>query len=1190
MTRSQTLAKAEKRALQGSHESQDSQAILEAYKAEFGVGTLRSSPPPGSFPQKSNALFTVVQTPIESSGITLLPEQHGEVEVAATDGADALPPSTRPSPAAEARSRSAALGQVTGVALTPQKKQRRLQLQEAADDGADINIPVNQADSNSLEHRELSGPCAPCDAVHIVQEAVFTRVGHGNPRTATAQDEDDAPERPSDVPRPRPIAALALTKKMDFSQQTPTQVNSDRDYSEYIDLVPSSPIHEHTQTTSNERTLQHNDTGAVDFGLSELARPSSQISEDAGFENTRGDWRVPDGTSQQHSSNAYTPHRRHGAAFETPALPRNPFATTKTTIAAPLAGSQLFGQTQFSSAIKKISPTSSRPSPNIFHHSISPNIAETSPLKNRANVSSPTDIRTSSPQRLHEVLDTSSRGRDAELGEEAKTPLNSRSTGVDVIPESPPSSGRTPRAPAPRSSGNNGPLAHYEPMKKSQERKTNGESLVLNLELDSDDDDAVRRMERRKQVDRRRAKAAEEMERVSFLPKARQDSSDPPRRKRRRVMSDVTTNAIRNEFDLSKAESIPPIVGDSQKGLVPSNETLPETLSVQSTKATPGDSADATEEVDREGDITMEVDLARAHVEEEMIPATSPVPSLPLTATPDEPPVEEPELPSLIMEEEEPGSSLTKESEPSSLPLVRRKNAKTYGRASRQRRLKPFPSSSYSDIVSGEGASKSDRVSSPLRETVAVPAYQEQSAEGVPSQGKPDEHGQDSTPQGSRASPRSSRPELPPPMTTRSRRNEASPTTPLITRSHGPLIPTSSSLSILSTTPNLSAKTTPGTQASPVSERPESVNLPSPGGGKGLRKRATRSGAKSESPQPVTRAARMARRAPHLGSDSTDELHHSPSASALEKSMVHSKASRSFRQSLAPALRTCRLFEGMVFAISFQNRVKPLERTKLETKITQAGGTILGEGFQEMFEHSPIMSTANPVIDQEDALQLTKTSAQCGFTALIADSHSRKAKYMQALALGLPCLAHQWITACLTRAAIVDWQPYVLCAGASAVLGNAIRSRTLPAYSAADARLAEVIDQRPRLLDGQRVLVVVDSRKARSEAKEPYIFLATVLGPSISRVFSTQQAREALLRHQEAGSPFDWLYIDKGTGTVEAVLTPPATVPAGGAKKRRRTAAAQPEPTMGNIRVLDDELVIQSLILGRMVEEDEMVF
>jgi hypothetical protein len=274
----------------------------------------------------------------------------------------------------------------------------------------------------------------------------------------------------------------------------------------------------------------------------------------------------------------------------------------------------------------------------------------------------------------------------------------------------------------------------------------------------------------------------------------------------------------------------------------------------------------------------------------------------------------------------------------------------------------------------------------------------------------------------------------------------------------------------------------------------------------------------------------------------------------------------------------------MIFAISFQSGQKLQERAKLESKVTQAGGLILQEGFHELFEPCKILKSSSPTYDDEELLKLTKAGCNAGFTALIADSHSRKPKYMQALALGLPCLAQQWITTCLNKGTIVDWQPYLLCAGSSAVLGNAIRSRNMAAYSILDTSLTDMVKTRPRLLDGQRILLVMDSKKPRSEAKEPYIFLAQALGPSMSRVFTVQQARDTLIESEKAGKPFDWCYIDKGTGTAEAVLS---AAPEGGGRKRRRSAA---QPLVRNLRVLNDELVIQSLILGRIVEEDEMNF
>ncbi|RSL64125.1 hypothetical protein CEP53_004214 [Fusarium sp. AF-6] len=1164
----------------GSNESQDSQAILEAYRAEFGVGALSSPPSKVSFSSTRMTTIKEIPSPTNDDVIT-----SSDTPVAAIASPkvhaprDALPTEARRG-GSTVEVCDPSHWELTGVALTHSQKQG--ESPEPNDLNGDEEDLENRVDLTSTEDLDSQRPCDLSH--HNVTKKPSTRHDISQPQSV----QRDASRPLIQSVKPPTNAAAAALRKMDFSQQTPTQVNDGRDYSEYCDVVPSSPVNNDTQSGSHEpQTLQDDDTGAVNFALSELNRPSSQVSEDAGFENTRGDWRHPDQTSQLNAGQ--TPCRPHGGAFETPAVPKNPFGA-RPSITAPLAGSQLFGQTQFSSAIKRISPTSSRPSPNLFN-SISPNIIETSPLKNRANVSSPTDIRTSSPQRLHDIPETSLQDEDGDL-RGAETPLNSRSTGGDMIPESPPSSDPTPRAQPPRSSGNTGPMTHYEPMKKSQERKSSeGAAVSSPLDSDSDPDDAIRRMERKKKIERKRAKAAEEMGRVSFIPMAKRESAEQPSRKRRRISAAFSVpvhEQPQEKTDEAKAQELPALVDDSQKGLVASNETAPDA----STKATPGNSAPEKEQADGDGDLAM-VDTQKVTDEEDMIPATSPAPSLPPSLPPTEaslpptaPPEDllpsEPELPKLIVDDEDGPGAARGDSEPSSLPPQRRRNVRTYGRSLRQSRKTPFVSSSNSDALAAETAPKPMSLSSPPRKAEAMATIEHGDHGLVARKGTPDEGAVKKGPRPKRA-PRNVYADLPPPMTTRSRRSEASPVTPVANRPIAQVLPTSSSLSILSTTPQPSAKTTPGTQDSPSSERAGSVNLPSPASGRGLRKRGPRAGTKSESPPAATRATRMAKRLPRLDSESTDELHHSPAASVLERSLIHTKSSRSFRQSLAPVHRTCKLFEGMVFAISFQNQVKQQERTKLETKITQAGGTILAEGFQDMFEHSSIMNTTSLVIDEEDALKLTRAGCESGFTALIADSHSRKAKYMQALALGLPCLAHQWITACLNKGAIVDWEPYILCAGASAVLGNAIRSRTLAPSSAVDAKLAEVIDQRPRLLDGQRVLVVVDSKKSRNDAKEPYIFLATVLGPSISRVFSTQQARDVLQEHEKAGNPFDWLYIDKGTGTVEAVLGPTEV-----AGNKRRRKSSQVPLRVGNMRVLDDELVIQSLILGRIVEVDEM--
>jgi len=305
--------------------------------------------------------------------------------------------------------------------------------------------------------------------------------------------------------------------------------------------------------------------------------------------------------------------------------------------------------------------------------------------------------------------------------------------------------------------------------------------------------------------------------------------------------------------------------------------------------------------------------------------------------------------------------------------------------------------------------------------------------------------------------------------------------------------------------------------------------------------------------------------------------------------------------------REAKVFEGTAFAISFQSR-KPGESADqyadrmslakaLETKISQAGGRILHSGFDELFEILPVKSaTTSPTAasQMDSEIKLAPGARSVGFTALIADGHSRKVKYMQALALGLPCVATRWVTACLDKGELVDWSPYLLCAGQSTFLGDAIRSRNLAPYDASRATLAAVVERRPRLLAGSRILLAM--KKSEETKKMAYIFLARVLGASLSRVYSLEEARERLKDTEDLGRPFDWVYVDEKVVDKDTLFTPVAAAPAegrggGGGRKRKRGSAAASRsvgPPPKRIRTLSDELVIQSLILGRLIEEGEM--
>jgi hypothetical protein len=110
-------------------------------------------------------------------------------------------------------------------------------------------------------------------------------------------------------------------------------------------------------------------------------------------------------------------------------------------------------------------------------------------------------------------------------------------------------------------------------------------------------------------------------------------------------------------------------------------------------------------------------------------------------------------------------------------------------------------------------------------------------------------------------------------------------------------------------------------------------------------------------------------------------------------------------------------------------------------------------------------------------------------------------------------------------------------------------------------------------------------KKALEGKKMAYVFLARVLGASLTRVYGVEEARAEMKAAEDAGLPFDWVYVD-GKPEEEALF---ATGPVG-AKKRKRASVAggAAQPPVKRVRTLSDELVIQSLILGRLIEEGEM--
>ncbi|TGO22202.1 hypothetical protein BPAE_0178g00200 [Botrytis paeoniae] len=282
------------------------------------------------------------------------------------------------------------------------------------------------------------------------------------------------------------------------------------------------------------------------------------------------------------------------------------------------------------------------------------------------------------------------------------------------------------------------------------------------------------------------------------------------------------------------------------------------------------------------------------------------------------------------------------------------------------------------------------------------------------------------------------------------------------------------------------------------------------------------------------------------------------------------------------------LFEGMAFAVSYVDAEK--DKQVAIRLIKQHGGRILDDGFENLFTPTIPPSkfrTGNSETGEAD-LEIASSELNIGFVALIADEHSRKAKYMQALALGLPCISGRWISHCVEKCTIIDWLPYLLSAGNSSFLGGAVKSRYLRPYSASNANLNNTFTQRLKLLDGKSILIVTGKGKA-GEKRKPYTFLTRALGPTrLGQAQDLKQAREMLLDAESKNASYDWLYVD-GKQDVEAAVfenTPAST--SGGGRKRKRALMQEEDaspPLPKRIRVVNDEVMIQSLILGQLIED-----
>ncbi|EXJ76572.1 uncharacterized protein A1O5_01080 [Cladophialophora psammophila CBS 110553] len=277
------------------------------------------------------------------------------------------------------------------------------------------------------------------------------------------------------------------------------------------------------------------------------------------------------------------------------------------------------------------------------------------------------------------------------------------------------------------------------------------------------------------------------------------------------------------------------------------------------------------------------------------------------------------------------------------------------------------------------------------------------------------------------------------------------------------------------------------------------------------------------------------------------------------------------------------LLSKMAFAISYEDNNR---KRCLMDLIQNNGGVILQESFLDLFE--------------PDSVLLKEEFSGFSFAALLADRHSRKEKYLQALALGLPCLSGKWIEVCVKSDKIVGWASYLLPAGESAELEGATRSRILPlSASAEDLRVKDIINLRPKILTDSQVVVVMGKGKAEAK-RRPYLSLVRALNPATLELELDLMAVKARLE-TDLGDSETIKYVFVDDREVEAAkatfLTStsnkPGTQPERGRKRGKRKhergqehedGDAKPEVshTGVKVKVMCNEDIVQSLILGKL--------
>ncbi|OLL26350.1 DNA repair protein crb2 [Neolecta irregularis DAH-3] len=245
-----------------------------------------------------------------------------------------------------------------------------------------------------------------------------------------------------------------------------------------------------------------------------------------------------------------------------------------------------------------------------------------------------------------------------------------------------------------------------------------------------------------------------------------------------------------------------------------------------------------------------------------------------------------------------------------------------------------------------------------------------------------------------------------------------------------------------------------------------------------------------------------------------------------------------------------KLFGSIAFAITLSPHADHI-RHDLRQSIELHSGIVLDSGFEELFfKHKDFVKHSG---QGQGVMSILTEYRNLKFACVIADSHCRKVKYLQALAFGLPCLSVRFVEDCVSHNEVIDFGPYLLPAGESEYLG-CVKSMTVKPIQLS---FGVCLTDRKGLLSGMSVAVMTSKNK--DEGRKTYLFLARAMGADIS--FRITEFDASQIMRAKMNQPASLL-----------VLVSPDEL--------RRAEGAFGRYS----RVVTLEWIVQSLILGKLLQ------